>query len=91
MNAMRHQEIGESIAVGPDGSLLVVGAAGAPPYRFRKIPNKTVAPNAFLVTPVGTVTVPGGLVGTPAGMVTNPNGSLTFAGATDAFVLRIQP
>lgn len=85
------QERGASIAIAPDGTIVVAGGAGAPPYRFRKVPNKLMAPNAFLLNVAGTVTVPGGTVGFPNGVVTNPNGSLTFAGATDAFLLRLQP
>lgn len=83
-------ESGEGIAIAPNGSIVVAGSAGAPPYTFRKVPNKTVAPNAFLITPGGTVTVPAGAVATPAGVVTSPNGSLTFGGVTDAFLLRLQ-
>lgn len=84
-------ESGASIAAAPDGSLVVAGYAGAPPYRFRRGQHRTTTPNSFLLTATGTVTVPAGLVATPAGVVTSPNGSLTFAGATDAAMLRLQP
>lgn len=85
------QESGQSIAIAPDGTIVVAGLAGAPPYRFRHVRHRTRVPNSFLVTPTGTVTVPPGIVGVPSGVVTNPNGSLSFAGATDAVFLRLQP
>jgi hypothetical protein len=41
--------------------------------------------------PAGTVTDPGVAAATPAGTVTAVNGSTTFGGATDAFLLKVQP
>jgi hypothetical protein len=41
--------------------------------------------------PAGTVTDPGVAAGTPAGTVTAVTGSTTFAGGTDAFLLKLQP
>jgi hypothetical protein len=46
---------------------------------------------AFLGVPAGTVTDPGVAVGTPAGSVRAVNGSTTFAGGTDAFLIKVQP
>jgi hypothetical protein len=41
--------------------------------------------------PAGTVTDPGVSAGTPAGAVTTVSGSTTFGGATDAFLIKVQP
>ena len=71
-------ERGASIASGPGGAIVVAGSAGASPY-------------AFLVAVAGTVTVPAGVVGETAAVVGTPAGSETFAGSSDAFLLRIQP
>jgi len=71
-------ERGESIASGPGGAIVVAGSAGASPY-------------AFLAAFAGTVTEPAGVVGVTAAVVAIPAGSETFAGSSDAFLLRIQP
>jgi hypothetical protein len=85
-------ESGESIAVASDGSVYVAGLASAPPYTFAKATKTTKRPRgSFLGVPAGTVSDPGALAGTPAGTVTQVNGSTTFAGGTDAFLLKLQP
>jgi uncharacterized delta-60 repeat protein len=85
-------ESGEAIAVAPDGSVYVAGLASAPPYTFARATRTTKRPKGtFLGVPAGTVTDPGAAAGTPAGTVTAVNGSTTFAGATDAFLLKMQP
>jgi uncharacterized delta-60 repeat protein len=82
---------GQSIAVAPGGTLVVAGSAEAPPYTFDRAGKNAKAPNALLVTPVGTVTTPPGRVTRASGVVNTPAGSLVFAGATDAALLRMQP
>jgi uncharacterized delta-60 repeat protein len=85
-------ESGESIAVASDGSVYVAGLASAPPYTFARATRMTQRPRgAFLGVPAGTVTDPGVAAGTPAGAVTAVNGSTTFAGGTDAFLIKVQP
>jgi uncharacterized delta-60 repeat protein len=85
-------ESGESIAVASDGSVYVAGLASAPPYTFARATKTTKRPKGtFLGVPGGTRTDPGVAAGTPAGTVTAVNGSTTFAGATDAFLLKLQP
>jgi uncharacterized delta-60 repeat protein len=85
------QESGESIAVAPDGSLVVVGIASAPPYALNRAAHRTVKPASVLHVPAGVVTVPSGAIGFPVGIVTIPNGSETFAGLSDAARLRLVP
>jgi uncharacterized delta-60 repeat protein len=85
-------ESGESIAVASDGSVYVAGLASAPPYTFARATRTTKRPKGtFLGVPAGTVTDPGVAAATPAGTVTAVNGSTTFGGATDAFLLKVQP
>jgi uncharacterized delta-60 repeat protein len=85
-------ESGESIAVASDGSVYVAGLASAPPYTFARATKTTKRPKGtFLGLPSGTVTDPGVAAGTPAGTVTAVNGSTTFGGATDAFLIKVQP
>jgi Domain of unknown function (DUF5122) beta-propeller len=84
-------ESGVRIDVASDGALVVAGAAGAPPYTFIKGSKSVKTPAAFLVTPAGTVATPAAVVGTANGIVGVPNGSLTYAGESDAALLRIQP
>jgi len=85
-------ESGESIAVASDGSVYVAGLASAPPYTFASATRMTQRlRGAFLGVPAGTVTDPGVAAGTPVGSVRAVNGSTTFAGGTDAFLLKVQP
>ncbi|HWT00802.1 MAG TPA: hypothetical protein VN256_11190 [Pyrinomonadaceae bacterium] len=84
-------ESGQAIAVGADGAVYVAGVASAPPYVFDRAPTKTKTPDAFLGTPAGTVTAPAASQTGLAGIVLTPDGSQTFAGNTDAFLLKILP
>jgi hypothetical protein len=83
-------EIGTSIAVAPGGAILVAGSAGASPYTFSRGSKNAKAASTFLATIAGTVTEPAGAVGNPAAVVNIPVGSQTFAGGSDAFLLRVQ-
>jgi hypothetical protein len=84
-------ERGASIATAPGGAIVVAGSAGAPPYAFGRGSKNAKAADTFLVEFAGTVTVPAGVVGVTAAVVAIPAGSETFAGSSDAFLLRIQP
>lgn len=84
-------ESGQAIAVGADGAIYVAGVASAPPYVFDKAPTRTKTPDAFLGTPTGTVTTPAASQIPQAGTVLTPDGSQTFAGSTDAFLLKLLP
>lgn len=84
-------ENGASIAAAPDGTVVVVGSAGAPPYALSRGSKNAKAANTFLATIVGTVTTPVAAAGNPAAVVRTPAGSETFAGVSDAFLLRVGP
>ena len=84
-------ERGVSIARGQGGAIVVAGSAGASPYAFARGSKNAKAADAFLVTFAGTVTEPAGVVGVRAAVVAIPLGSETFAGSSDAFLLRLQP
>ena len=83
-------ENGASIAIAPGGDILVAGSAGASPYGFSRGSKNAKAVGTFLAAIVGTVTEPAGVVGDPAAVVNTPVGSETFAGVSDAFLLRVQ-
>jgi hypothetical protein len=84
-------EFGQSIATAPDGTILVAGSAGTSPYTFSRGSKNAKAASTFLATIAGTITTPAGVLGDSAAVVQAPVGSETFAGASDAFLLRIQP
>ena len=83
-------ESGQSIAVAPDGVLAVVGTAGAPPYALDRGSKNAKNVDTFLAPTTGTVNSLSAALGTPAAVVTVPAGSETFAGVSDAFLLRVQ-
>ena len=85
------RESGQSIAAGVDGSVYVAGVASVPPYVFDRGPTRAKTPDAFLGTPVGTVGFPAGALPDPSAVLTDPVGSETFAGATEAFLLKVLP
>jgi uncharacterized delta-60 repeat protein len=80
---------GQAIAVGPDGSIYVAGSVEAPPYVLDNARKTTRSTDAFLDVPLGTVTEPHATVGIPNGTVEAVTGSETYAGATDAFLIKI--
>ena len=84
-------ERGVSIASGPDGAIVLAGSGGASPYVFDRGFKNAKAADSFLAEFAGTVTEPAGVVGATAAVVAIPAGSETFAGSSDAFLLRIQP
>jgi uncharacterized delta-60 repeat protein len=84
-------ESGQAIAAGVDGAVYVAGVASAPPHVFDRAHARTRTPDAFLGTPTGTVGFPAAALPDPSGVVTAPLGSETFAGATDAFLLKVIP
>jgi hypothetical protein len=84
-------ESGQAIATGADGAVYVAGVASAPPYVFDRAPTRTKTPDAFHGTPFGTTNTPAASLAAPAGTVLTAAGSQTFAGATDAFLLKILP
>ena len=83
-------ESGASIAVAPDGAVVVAGIAGASPYTFSRGSKNAKAARTFINTIAGTITTPAGVVSDPAAIVMIPAGSETFAGDTDAFLIRVQ-
>jgi hypothetical protein len=84
-------EHGTSIATAPDGAILVVGSAGAAPYTFSRGSKSAKAAITFLATIAGTITEPAGVLGNSAAVVNTPAGSESFAGVSDAFLLRVRP
>jgi len=85
-------QFAQDLALAPDGSLYVAGGTtGPPPYKFRQASKKQGTPVSFLGTPTGTVTTPPGTATDPNGIVLVPNGSQTYAGGTDAVLLKIVP
>jgi hypothetical protein len=84
-------EEGTSIATAPGGAILVAGPAGASPYTLSRGSKNAKDASTFLATIVGTVTEPAGAVGNSAAVVNIPAGSESFAGVSDAFLLRVQP
>jgi len=79
-----------SIAAAPDGTIVAVGAAGAPPYAFDRGSKNAKAVDTFLNVLVGNVGVAAGGVGASAAVVNTPAGSETFAGLSDAFLIRVR-
>jgi serine-aspartate repeat-containing protein C/D/E len=82
---------GQAIAVGPDGNVYVAGWAEAPPYVLERARKTTKPSDAVLDVPAGAVTAPNATVSIPNGVVTTVEGSQTFAGATDAVLVKIIP
>ena len=83
----------KGLAAAADGSVYVTGGTRSFSVGDEDafLLNKAANADAFLAAFAGTVTEPAGAVGVSAAMVTIPAGSETFAGSSDAFLLRIQP
>ena len=83
-------ESGQSIAAAPDGSVVFAGIAGASPYTLARGSKNAKAARTFLNVIAGSVTTPAGAVNDPAAIVMIPAGSETFAGDSDAFLVRVR-
>jgi hypothetical protein len=84
-------EVGRSLAAAADGSILMAGGAGAPPYATARVPPRMSTPDGFSRTPEGIVTQPSAVAGTATGLALIANGTTTYGGATDAVLLRVHP
>ena len=83
-------EHGTSVAAAPGGEIVAVGSAGASPYAFDRGSKNAKAVDMFLNIIVGNVAVPAGVVGASAAVVNTPVGSETYAGVSDAFLIRVR-
>src|SRR5213083_376117 len=85
-----NNDSGNQIVVGADGRAYTAGQTmSTPPYSFLRAPTKTVNPGGTVAILTGVVGDFTGTVSNPNGVVGNPNGSLTFAGDTDAVLLKV--
>src|SRR6059058_832102 len=85
-----NNDSGNQIVVGADGRAYTAGQTmSTPPYSFLRAPTKTVNPGGTVAILTGVVADFTGTVSNPNGVVGNPNGSLTFAGDTDAVLLKV--
>ena len=84
-------EQGIDIALAPGGDLVVGAVAQTPPWTFADSRVKASRLRGDLIELGGALAPVAGSVGTPAGVVDVPAGSETFAGGSDAAVLRITP
>ena len=85
-----NNDSGNQIVVGADGRAYTAGQTmSTPPYSFLRAPTKTVNPGGTVAILTGVVGDFTGTVSNPNGVVGNPNGSLTFAGGTDAVLLKV--
>ena len=81
---------GNQMVVGADGRAYTAGQTmSTPPYSFLRAPTKTVNPGGTVAILTGVVGDFTGTVSNLSGVVGNPNGSLTFAGGTDAVLLKV--
>jgi uncharacterized delta-60 repeat protein len=84
---------GESIAIAADGSIHVSGSTfSSPPYTFARARKSAKTPrNPFLSVPPGMVSTPTAGTGNPGLTLAPISGSQSFAGGTDAFVIKVIP
>lgn len=82
---------GTGVGVRPDGTISLGGVAEAPPYTFQRATDKLSRLRGSVTPATGTLLAAGGSVADPGGVVGTPAGSTTYAGGTDAMLLRIAP
>ena len=82
---------GEGIAIAPDGTIAVAGSVHAPPYVFDSASNSSRDADAISTDVFSSEPVPSGTVNNDhAGVVMIPAGSESYAGDTEAFLLRLR-
>ena len=84
-------ENGRDLAFAPDGSLYVGAVAQAPPWAFQDGRRHASRVKGALVPVAGTVADAGAAVTELTGVVTEPVGSETYAGGSDAGLLKVLP
>jgi uncharacterized delta-60 repeat protein len=82
-------EHGDAVHVAPDGTILLGATASTPPWSFLRAPSRLARLRGTVATPTNPLLDATGTVADPAGTLFTPNGSTTFAGSTDAALLRI--
>ena len=85
-----NEEIAEGVAVAASTSPAPPMGL-ATPYVFDRTKQTTKRPDGFPGVPAAAVADAGGVVGDAAGIVLTPPGSETFAGTTDALLLKVVP
>ena len=82
---------GTGVGATPDGIISLAGVASAPPYTFQRASDKLSRLRGSVAEASGALLDAQGTVADPAGVVGTPAGSTTYAGGTDAMLLRIAP
>ncbi len=86
-----NRDLGEGIALGPNGDLYVAASASIPPYTFRSAPSQMSRVRGAAADADAVVETPAGTLGTPAGTVSALDGTVGTDGASDAVLLRVRP
>jgi hypothetical protein len=82
---------GVGVAAGPDGTIVLAGTAGAPPYEFLDASTRTSRLRGAVATAAGALGAVAGSLTDAGGVVGTPNGSLTYAGGFDAALVKLTP
>jgi uncharacterized delta-60 repeat protein len=82
---------GDDVDVAPDGTIVVGATAQAPPWTLDRAPDRLPRLRGTVATPAAALVDAAGALSDPAGTLLMVSGSTTFAGGTDAALVRLAP
>ena len=82
---------GDDVEVAPNGTIVVGATAQAPPWTLDRAPDRLARLRGTVATPTAALVDAAGALSDPAGSMLTVSGSTTFAGGTDAALVRLAP
>ena len=82
---------GDDVAVAPDGTIVVGATTQGPPWTLDRASDRLSRLRGTVAAPAAALVDAAGALSDPAGSLQTVSGSTTFAGATDAALVRLLP
>jgi uncharacterized delta-60 repeat protein len=82
---------GDDVEVAPDGTIVVGATAQAPPWTLDRAPDRLSRLRGTVATPTASLVDAAGALSDPAGSLLTVSGGTTFAGGSDAALVRLAP
>jgi hypothetical protein len=81
----------DDIEVAPNGTIVMGATAQAPPWTLDRAPDRLSRLRGAVATPTAALVDAAGALSDPGGSLLTVSGSTTFAGASDAALIRLAP
>jgi hypothetical protein len=82
---------GDDVEVAANGTIVMGATAQAPPWKLDRAPDRLSRLRGTVATPSAALIDAAGALSDPVGSLLTVNGSTTFAGGSDAALVRLAP